>query len=74
MILFPHTMLAKSQKGMASWYGGENSITCTGKLTLKRVPAVAHKTLPIGTWIRIHSPKTKKTIVAIVEEIGRAHV
>jgi len=64
------TAEARTQKGIASWYGKENSITCTGKKCIKHAPAVAHKYLPIGSWVKITSVKTKKTVFAVVEDRG----
>lgn len=58
------------QKGMASWYGTENSVSSTGKRLKHKTPGLAHKTLPIGTWVKITSVKTNKTVVAIVEDRG----
>lgn len=58
------------QKGMASWYGRENSVSSTGKRLNHRAPGLAHKTLPIGTMVKITSVRTNKTITAIVEDRG----
>lgn len=58
------------QKGMASWYGRENKISSTGKRINHKTPALAHKTLPIGTWVKITSIKTNKSITAIVDDRG----
>lgn len=59
-----------AQTGMASWYGKENKVTCTGKPTCKHIPAAAHKHLPIGSYVKITSLKTNKAVVAIVEDRG----
>lgn len=59
----PHT-----QVGVASWYGKENRISCEGKkLSLQRLEA-AHRTIPIGTKVKVTSLSTKKcTVVTIVD-------
>lgn len=58
------------QRGIASWYGKENYRSCTGKVLHHSRPALAHKTLPIGTFVKITNTKTKKTVVAVVEDRG----
>ena len=58
------------QKGMASWYGKENKRSSTGKKINHKTPALAHKTLPIGTMVKITSIKTNRTVKAIVEDRG----
>jgi rare lipoprotein A len=59
-----------TQVGVASWYGSENSRSSTGKPLTRHLPAVAHKTLPMGSRVKITSHRTKKTVVAIVEDRG----
>ena len=61
---------AAYQKGMASWYGTENSVSSTGKRLKHKTPGLAHKTLPIGTWVKITSLRTNRTVTAIVEDRG----
>lgn len=58
------------QKGIASWYGKENKKSSTGKPLHTKIPAVAHKTLPIGSKVKIVAVKTKKEVVAVVEDRG----
>lgn len=58
------------QKGMASWYGTENSISSAGKKLKHKTPGLAHKTIPIGTWVKVTSLRTNKTVTAIVEDRG----
>lgn len=71
MMLLPTVSEASyTQVGVASWYGWENSRSCTGKPLSRKTPAVAHKTLPIGSKVKITSHRTKKTIVAVVEDRG----
>jgi len=58
------------QRGIASWYGKENYKSSTGKRLHHVKPALAHKTLPIGTFVKITNIKTNKTVVAVVEDRG----
>lgn len=58
------------QKGIASWYGKENKRSSTGKPLHTNIPAVAHKHLPIGTKVKIVTVKTKKEVIAVVEDRG----
>lgn len=57
--------------GYASWYGKENKIGSTGKvLQHYTTPALAHKTLPIGTKVLIINQKNNRSVVAVVEDRG----
>jgi rare lipoprotein A len=59
------------QRGIASWYGRENSRSCTGKiLQHTKYPAAAHKTLPIGSFVKITNTRTKKHTLAVIEDRG----
>lgn len=58
------------QKGVASWYGKENKIASTGKRLHNNIPAAAHKTLPIGSRVKITSLKTSKSVVAVIVDRG----
>lgn len=69
-LLCPIMESEATQKGMASWYGAENKRSCTGKPLHHKIPAVAHKTLPIGAHVKITSVRTKKSVVAVVEDRG----
>ncbi len=60
-----------AETGYASWYGSENRISSTGKyLQHTKYPAAAHKTLPIGTRVKVIHLKTKKAITAVIEDRG----
>ena len=57
-----------SQVGVASWYGKENRTSCTGKRLSNTKPEAAHKTIPLGTNVRVTSLTTLKcTVVTIVD-------
>lgn len=58
------------QVGYASWYGSENKISSTGKPIQHKYPALAHKSLPIGTKVKIVNTKNNSSVVAIVEDRG----
>ncbi len=58
------------EMGIASWYGKENYKSCTGKKLDHQKPALAHKTIPLGTIVKITDIKTKKSVVAVVEDRG----
>lgn len=58
------------QTGMASWYDKENRISSTGKVLRHNSPALAHRTLPIGTWVKVTDTKTRKSVVAVVADRG----
>ena len=61
---------ATHQKGVASWYGTENRISSTGKPIQHHRPALAHRTLPIGTMVKITNVKSNKSVIAVVEDRG----
>lgn len=61
---------AFGQVGMASWYGAENSKSSTGKKLIRNKPAAAHRTLPFGTKIKVTSIRSKKSVVAVVDDRG----
>lgn len=59
-----------SQTGVASWYGRENSRSCTGKKLHHNVPAAAHKHLPLGSWVKVTSTKSRRSVVVLIEDRG----
>jgi len=59
-----------SETGMASWYGSENTRSSTGKKLTNTTPAAAHRTLPIGTKVKVTSLKTKKSVIVLIEDRG----
>lgn len=68
LVLYSTTVFG--QVGMASWYGAENSKSSTGKRLIRNKPAVAHKTLPFGTKVKVTCIKSKKTVIAVVDDRG----
>jgi rare lipoprotein A len=59
------------ETGYASWYGKENRVSCKGKvLQHTKYPALAHRTLSIGSKVKVTNLKNNKTITAVVEDRG----
>ena len=58
------------QKGVASWYGKENKVSAAGKRLHNNIPAAAHKTLPLGSKVKITSLRTKKSVVVVIVDRG----
>lgn len=61
---------AFGETGMASWYGKENTKSSTGKKLTHSRPALAHRSLPIGTKVKITSIRSCRSVVAVVEDRG----
>lgn len=60
------------EEGMASWYGVEEhgNRTSNGELFDMHKPTAAHKTLPLGSFIRITSKVSGKSTVLRVNDRG----
>lgn len=61
-----------SQTGKASWYGKKfhGRKTANGEIYNMYAMTAAHKTLPLGTWVRVHNLANKKSIVVRVNDRG----
>lgn len=61
-----------SQKGLASWYGKKfhGRKTSNGETYNMYAMTAAHKTLPLGTWVRVRNLNNKKEIVVRVNDRG----
>lgn len=70
LFLIPQISNASYQRGVASWYGRENSISCTGKRLQKKIPAAAHKHLPLGSWVKVTSQNSKRSVIVFIEDRG----
>lgn len=70
LLFCPTISQAKTQKGIASWYGKENKISSTGKRLFNNKPGAAHKHLPIGSKVRVTDTKTHKSVVVVIEDRG----
>lgn len=62
---------AAAEKGFASWYGHESgSRRADGKPFNPESVTCAHKTLPMGTWIKVTDIKTGKSIKCAIRDRG----
>ncbi len=61
-----------SQKGIASWYGKDfhGRKTANGEIYDMYAMTAAHKTLPIGTWVKVKNLKNGKTIKVRINDRG----
>lgn len=66
------TTLHRKQIGIASWYGGKfiGRKTASGQIFSSRKFTCAHKTLPLGTTLKVHSFDTDKEIIVVVNDRG----
>lgn len=64
-LLAPHT-----QVGVASWYGKENYKSSAGKRLSHSKPEAAHKTIPLGTKVKVTSLSTRKSVVVTIVDRG----
>jgi rare lipoprotein A len=60
------------QKGIASYYHDSlhGNLTASGQVYDKNIMSAAHKTLPLGTKVRVTDTKTGKSIVVRVNDRG----
>lgn len=60
------------EEGLASWYGVEEhgNLTSNGELFDMHKPSAAHKTLPLGSIIRVTSKASGKSTVVRVNDRG----
>jgi peptidoglycan lytic transglycosylase len=61
-----------TQKGIASWYGKKfhGRKTSSGEVYNMYAMTAAHKTLPLGTWVRVKSLDSSRQIVVRVNDRG----
>jgi rare lipoprotein A len=61
-----------SQKGIASYYHDSlhGRKTASGQVYNKNIPSAAHKTLPLGTRVKVTDTTTGKSIVVKVNDRG----
>ena len=62
----------RPQTGVAGWYGPEfqGSPTATGELYNSKGSTAAHRTLPLGTTIRVTNLKNRKNVLLRVNDRG----
>jgi rare lipoprotein A len=60
------------QQGIASWYGKpfHGRKTANGEIYDMYAMTAAHKTLPMGTYVRVHNQHNGKTIVVRINDRG----
>ena len=60
------------QRGMASWYGPgfHGRLTANGERFDMNELTAAHKTLPFGTRVLVHNPRTGKQVVVRINDRG----
>jgi len=60
------------QRGVASWYGRDfhGKKTSNGEIYNMYAMTAAHKTLPLGTYVRVHNLENNRSIVARVNDRG----
>lgn len=63
----PHHTSAMS--GMASWYG-ESQTTASGERFDKHKMTAAHRTLPLGTYVRVTNTRNGKSVVVRINDRG----
>lgn len=63
---------ARVQTGMASWYGGElhGSRTASGERFNKNALTAAHRTLPLGTRVRVTNTRNGKSVIVRINDRG----
>ncbi|MBV8762069.1 MAG: septal ring lytic transglycosylase RlpA family protein [Deltaproteobacteria bacterium] len=62
-----HTQSTMS--GMASWYG-EAQMTASGERFDKHALTAAHRTLPLGTMVRVTNQKNGKSVIVRINDRG----
>ncbi|RJP76104.1 MAG: septal ring lytic transglycosylase RlpA family protein [Desulfobacteraceae bacterium] len=60
------------QDGIASWYGDQfhGKKTSNGEIYDMHAMTAAHKTLPLGTWVRVYNKKNEKEVVVRINDRG----
>lgn len=68
----PRKSVAWHQLGLASWYGEQfqGRQTANGEIFDMNGLTCAHRTLPLGTWIKVTNMHTRKWIVVRVNDRG----
>jgi rare lipoprotein A len=61
-----------TQEGLASWYGEEfhGRKTSNGERYNMYEPSAAHKTLPLGTYVRVHNLKNDRSLDVRINDRG----
>jgi rare lipoprotein A len=62
----PHPTVVR---GLASWYG-ESQMTASGERFNKQALTAAHRTLPLGTRVRVTNTRNGKSVVVRINDRG----
>jgi len=67
-----HGKVLYSQVGIASWYGApyHNARTANGKIYNQNALTAAHRTLPMGTEVRVTNLATHQSVVVTINDRG----
>ncbi len=68
----PPSAGASAEEGMATWYGGRHhgGPTASGERFDKRAMTAAHRTLPMGTRVRVTHQKNGRSVVVRINDRG----
>lgn len=58
-----------TMSGMASWYG-ESQTTASGERFDKHALTAAHRTLPLGTMVRVTNQRNGKSVIVRINDRG----
>ena len=66
------TLLRKAQVGKASWYGRifQHKQTASGEPYDMFQFTAAHRTLPLGSWVKVTDLKTDRSVVVRINDRG----
>lgn len=65
------TTCAKAEEGIASWYGrSSGSQTASGQTLNEGALTAAHKSLPLGSRVRVTNKSTGKSVVVTINDRG----
>jgi rare lipoprotein A len=70
LFVFLFSVNLRAEDGMASFYGRENQKSALGKKLNHRIPEAAHKSLPLGSHVKVTSLKTRKSVVVKIVDRG----
>ena len=70
LLVFLFSATLRAEDGMASFYGRENRKSALGKKLNHRIPEAAHKSLPLGSHVKVTSLRTRKSVVVVIVDRG----
>nr|WP_245408752.1 septal ring lytic transglycosylase RlpA family protein [Variibacter gotjawalensis] len=65
-----HKNYGNSHSGMASWYGHTGNRTANGERTNLGGLTAAHRTLPMGTRVRVTNTRNGRSVVVRINDRG----